>query len=834
MAINVKAGSYVGNGSDPQTISGVGFQPKVVMIFATTGTTDSNASVFKTADMSTGSSGVTSNMGENGQQSSGLIDSFTSDGFVVRGTTTGKNVSGVTYYYLALGGSGVVTGTYTGNGSDNRSITGIGFQPKWVIVQGSNNHTVHKTAASGNSTDTAHHFTEIADLNNAIQALQADGFQVGTDLKVNNSGTTYYYAAMSDTNLATGTYTGNGSDNRNITGVGFNPIAVLIKQSSTAQARSHSGNSGDSSNFMRANNAPAADAIQSLISDGFQIGTHSTVNNNGSTYYWIAFGASSTAHTKTLTEAPTATATFSRAWTLARTLTEAKTATASIIKTATKRLVEAVTGADTFTKGLIIASGPRSPGTMTQSTNDGLADWSNPNNAKISDNSDASAILDAGSLITLTEDLIATNFGFSIPTTATIDGILLQIERARDSGGDSVNDSEVRLIKGGSEVAANKATGTDWGTTDTYASYGGSTDLWGTTWTPNDINASNFGAMLVATSSGANSANVDHIRITVYYTQPGNSYTQTYTEAATAAASFIKATTRAVAESVSATATFSRLWTVARSYTEAATAAAVILKTSTRTATETASASDNLTALRTIPATLSEALTAAASLVRSAVRQFAEAATAADTFTGLRGLFPTFTEAAVASATMLKTTTKRLSDTVQATVAIIRSAVRTLSDGATAEDTFTGLRFRSATLSEAATAVAAVVRTTTRTLTEGISAAATFVGAFARILTEAATATDAITTVRHYARTLSEAITASDTFARAVTYARSLVEAVTATDTVRRLLNGVAVIWGNIARVAGSAFSNRSRNSATWAERDRGNADWDNRPRNHY
>lgn len=554
----------------------------------------------------------------------------------------------------------------------------------------------------------------------------------------------------------------------------------------------------------------------------------------------------STNHTKTLTEAATATATFSRAWTLARTLTEAKTATASIIKTATKLLTGAVTAADTFTKGLAVTAGPNSPGTLANDATVGSTAWTNPSNAGASDNSYA----------------VASGIGaFSAYAGAN---------------GTGVEDGPVKMVKGGTIGGSDLSTLANYPTTDTYISYGGPTTLWGLSWAPADINASDFGVAvsaretkfddtaaqyLKATNFGFSipttgtingikvevelkadaalpathtDAYIDHIRITVYYTQPGNSYTQTLTETATAAASLIKTATRAIAEGVTATATFSRLWTLARTLTESAASAAVILKTSTRTATETASASDNLTALRTIPATLSEALTAAASLVRSAVRQFAEAATAADTFTGLRGIFPTFTEAAVASATMLKTTAKRLSDTAQAASAIIRSSVRTLSDEATAEDTFTGLRFRSATLSEAATAVAAVVRTTTRTLTEGISAASSFVGGFARILTEAATATDAISAVRHYARTLIEAITASDTFARAVTYARSLVEAVTATDTVRRLLNGVAVIWGNIARVAGSAFLNRSRNSATWAERDRGNADWDNRPRNHY
>lgn len=290
MALNVKVGSYTGNGSDPQTISGVGFLPKVVIVWATLGAGDQWGACYKTTDMTTGATGRTSAAGENGFFETGLIDSFTSDGFLVRAQ---RNTNGTVYYYLALGGTDVVTGTYTGNGSDNRSITGIGFKPAWVVTQGGSSHSFHKSTATGDSTDSAQYFSTLANTSNLIQALESDGFQVGNAAGgANVNATVYYYFAVAPVaNIASGTYTGNGSDNRNITGIGFNPTAVIVKQSSTAQARSYSGNSGDSSNFSRANSAPAANGIQSLITDGFQVGTDSTVNTNTSTYYWVAFGA---------------------------------------------------------------------------------------------------------------------------------------------------------------------------------------------------------------------------------------------------------------------------------------------------------------------------------------------------------------------------------------------------------------------------------------------------------------------------------------------------------------------------------------------------------------
>lgn len=76
-------------------------------------------------------------------------------------------------------------------------------------------------------------------------------------------------------------------------------------------------------------------------------------------------------------------------------------------------------------------------------------------------------------------------------------------------------DNSVRLVKGGVETGSNLAnTVYPWNTVDTYTSYGSSTNLWGTTWSVAEINASNFGAVLSASVSNG-TARVDNMRITV-------------------------------------------------------------------------------------------------------------------------------------------------------------------------------------------------------------------------------------------------------------------------------------------------------------------------------
>lgn len=122
-----------------------------------------------------------------------------------------------------------------------------------------------------------------------------------------------------------------------------------------------------------------------------------------------------------------------------------------------------------------------------------------------------------------TQCLTVSDFGFTIPSGAVIDGIVLEVEKKRTAGGSSgiVEDNGLQIMKDGVLTGPNKSQyGIDWPLTDTYVTYGSSTDLWGTTWTPADINASNFGVSLASISyvCGATiTTRIDHVRITVYY-----------------------------------------------------------------------------------------------------------------------------------------------------------------------------------------------------------------------------------------------------------------------------------------------------------------------------
>jgi hypothetical protein len=151
----------------------------------------------------------------------------------------------------------------------------------------------------------------------------------------------------------------------------------------------------------------------------------------------------------------------------------------------------------------------------------GYNPWTNPSNAQYSDQIYASNDLPPGGVSAY---LSAQGFGFSIPAGATITGILLEIERRGSSDYSYIYDYHVYLLKAGSAAGSDKAkTSVEWPGAESYATYGSSSDLWGTSWSPSDINDSGFGAEIKASNHHGSTycyAYVDHIRITVYYTIP--------------------------------------------------------------------------------------------------------------------------------------------------------------------------------------------------------------------------------------------------------------------------------------------------------------------------
>jgi len=176
-----------------------------------------------------------------------------------------------------------------------------------------------------------------------------------------------------------------------------------------------------------------------------------------------------------------------------------------------------------------MSSVTNSPGTMADDATIGILTWSNVDNAKVSDNTYATATM---------------------------------------SYRGEVSEHNIMIVKSDGTIGTtNQTYGSEFSSVEGYYSYGSSFDLWGETWSYTDINDADFGMVfsfedtwlakishyLKATNFGfsipsgstidgimaeveisyfsdgpfgaADYFGVDHIRITVYYTEIGSSIT---------------------------------------------------------------------------------------------------------------------------------------------------------------------------------------------------------------------------------------------------------------------------------------------------------------------
>lgn len=168
----------------------------------------------------------------------------------------------------------------------------------------------------------------------------------------------------------------------------------------------------------------------------------------------------------------------------------------------------------------------RSVGTGADDGAVGTVAWTNPGNITASGSGVASCVpADAA----ITHYIKGTNCGFAIDLLATIIGIKVEI-RKRLTGTittETAHDNRVRIVKANGSIGTTDKSSADvWLSALTYSVYGGPFDLWGETWTPTDVNDADFGAVLAATvadpDTDGGTLEVDHMRVTVYYTLPAS------------------------------------------------------------------------------------------------------------------------------------------------------------------------------------------------------------------------------------------------------------------------------------------------------------------------
>lgn len=152
----------------------------------------------------------------------------------------------------------------------------------------------------------------------------------------------------------------------------------------------------------------------------------------------------------------------------------------------------------------------------------GTVAWTTPSNASALD---ATATVASNVEGETTQTLSVTNFGFSIPVGAVVDGIKATIYKNMETGGGPglIIDETIKLIKAGTIVGSNYAdTSTEWfksTTTFPPSYYGRGSDLWGVNWFGSDINASTFGIAIQAREddNDPRDARIDYVTLSVTY-----------------------------------------------------------------------------------------------------------------------------------------------------------------------------------------------------------------------------------------------------------------------------------------------------------------------------
>lgn len=160
------------------------------------------------------------------------------------------------------------------------------------------------------------------------------------------------------------------------------------------------------------------------------------------------------------------------------------------------------------------------PGTFASEAFTGSTDaWASPSNAGASDNTYTTAAVNTGG--DKSEYLKCTNCSFSIPANASIQGIEVLVEWSHSGGGTgTAKQYRNRIVKAG--VVSSDTTydsSSALASSDTTGTLGSSSGLWGTTWTPDDINASTFGCAIACQSGSGSlpSARIDRVQIRVTY-----------------------------------------------------------------------------------------------------------------------------------------------------------------------------------------------------------------------------------------------------------------------------------------------------------------------------
>ena len=280
----VEVGTYTGDGTDNRDID-TGFSPSFLQVYS------ENNSVWKTNDLS----------GDNAKEvntlqdiQSNLIQSIDDTSFQV-GSNANINENTTPFYWVGIKTNSPFhynCNTRTGDGVDGRELN-IGFRPDFMssIADGINNPSLFKTnTLPDGNTDSSVSMSNAEYQDNAWETITDTGVVIGSNSSVNTNANTYYDVLWNgeDDFYKSGTYTGNGVDDRKINGNRFTPSFLMVASDVGVYGAVWTTDMGTGTAYNTGPVASNNDTIQDVFKDGFEIGTNAQVNTNAVRYDWIA------------------------------------------------------------------------------------------------------------------------------------------------------------------------------------------------------------------------------------------------------------------------------------------------------------------------------------------------------------------------------------------------------------------------------------------------------------------------------------------------------------------------------------------------------------------
>jgi len=310
---------YTGDGTNPRSLTGVGFQPDFTWIKNRTdawghGLTDSTRGGGKTLISN-------SNAVEQTNYTWGYVNSFDSDGFTVTNGGSGDDFVNqtsdnyVSWNWLANGGTtssntdGSITSTvqanttagfsivtYTGTGATDEIGHGLGVAPKVIILKSRTTATdwIFYTTIIDGSLDFLRLNTTAAISNSSATAPNSSVFYQATGIE---NYVAYCFIPIEGYSKF-GKYTGNGSSDGTFVYTGFKPAYIVVKRYSTAGSHWITFDNKRETYNVNDNYLVVSDSVAEVtgydqfdfLSNGFKARiADRSMNTSGANYIYMAF-----------------------------------------------------------------------------------------------------------------------------------------------------------------------------------------------------------------------------------------------------------------------------------------------------------------------------------------------------------------------------------------------------------------------------------------------------------------------------------------------------------------------------------------------------------------